>query len=64
MASRLPRERMAAYGRSSSNIIEYSYANFDIAQAQADYEKVSEELARLQTALDVVNNTEQLELPF
>ncbi len=64
MASRLPRERMAAYGRGSSSIIEYSYANFDIAQAQADYEKVSEELARLQTALDVVNNTEQLELPF
>ena len=62
MAIRLPKERVSyAYG-SSKNMIEYTYANYDIAQAEADLNEVTEELARAQTALDVVNNKETLEI--
>lgn len=63
MKSRLPRQRSmnALYGR-NSNIIDYSYANYDIGAAEAEYTSVSDELARAQTALDVLNNTEKMEI--
>ena len=57
MRDKLPREReTGGYGR-NSNIIEYSYANYDVEQAQIDYQAVAEELARAQNALDQVNST-------
>ena len=57
MRSLLPKERVKeTYGR-SGNIIEYNYANYDIAMAQADYEAVSDLLARAQNALDTANAT-------
>ena len=40
-----------------SEIIDYEYANYDIAQAEADYYAVSDELAKAQNALDTVNAT-------
>lgn len=63
MKSRLPktRERATAYNR-NSNVIDYRYANYDIAMAAADYEKVTDLLAKAQTALDVINNTETMEI--
>ncbi|MBQ2823371.1 MAG: hypothetical protein IJF18_02200 [Oscillospiraceae bacterium] len=63
MKSRLPktRERASAYNRNSS-VIDYRYANYDIASAAADYEKVTDLLAKAQTALDVINNTETMEI--
>ena len=57
MRSRLPKERVKeSFGR-GNNIIEYDYANYDISQAEADYNAVSDELARAQNALDTANAT-------
>ena len=57
MRGRLPKERVReAFGRGNS-IIEYSYANYDIQQAEADYVYVSDELAKAQNALDTANAT-------
>lgn len=63
MKDRLPKQREDAdgFGR-NSNIIEYSYANYDIGTVEKEYDIVSDELARAQTALDVVNNTETMEI--
>ena len=57
MKRRLPKERVEAGFRSASNIIDYRYANYDIAAAQAAYDEVSNRLAKAQTALDLVNST-------
>ena len=46
----------------SSNLIEYTYANYDIEQAEADYQSTSDELARVQNALDLINSTVQFEI--
>ena len=59
MKSRLPKERVEEqYGRQSS-IIDYTYANYDIAAVEADYEKAADELSRAQ--LDAVNQRETFE---
>ena len=61
MKSRLPKERVEEqYGR-QSNIIDYTYANYDIAAVEADYEKAADELSRAQLALDAVNQRETFE---
>ena len=61
MKSRLPKERVEEqYGR-QSNIIDYTYANYDIAAVEADYEKAADELSRAQLALDAVNQQETFE---
>jgi len=46
----------------STNLIEYTYANYDIEQAEQDFQAVSEELARVQNALDLINSTVQFEI--
>ena len=61
MKSRLPKERVEAGMRTASNIIDYRYANYDIAAAQAAYDEVSTKLANAQTALDLVNSTVKFE---
>lgn len=38
--------------------IEYRYANYDVAQAEADYRAVADEITALQLELDLVNQTE------
>ena len=56
-----PKERVEEqYGR-QSNIIDYTYANYDIAAVEADYEKAADELSRAQLALDAVNQRETFE---
>ncbi len=57
MRSKLPKERSVSYG---SNIIDYTYANYDIAEAEAEYKKVSDELTKAQLALDSVNSTKKI----
>ena len=52
MKDRLPRTRNVRY---NSNLVEYNIINYDLDQVRADYEAVSDELARAQTALDLVN---------
>ena len=62
MRSRLPKERVSApLARGNSNI-EYSYANYDISETEADYNAVSDELARAQMALDTANATVHFEV--
>lgn len=60
MAARLPKERMPSGGYGS--IVEYQYANYDIAKAESDLAAVTDELARAQTTLDVVNNSVPMEI--
>ena len=62
MASRIPRSRVAEGYMARTNIVDYKITNYDIAKAEADCEKVSDELARAQNALDLFNNTETFEL--
>lgn len=62
MKARLPKQRVEEqYGR-QSNIIDYSYANYDLAAVEADYERVGDELSRAQLALDAVNQRDMFEL--
>ena len=61
MASFLPKERVSN-GYQATKIIEYTYTNYDLEKAADDLAKVSDELARTQTALDVINNSGQLEI--
>lgn len=63
MARRLPkqRENLGGFG-GSSNVIDYQYTNYDIEKVKQDYAKVSEELAKAQTALDFINNTKKMEI--
>lgn len=61
MKSRLPKERVEEqYGR-QSNIIDYTYTNYDPAAVEADYEKTADELSRAQLALDTVNQRDSFE---
>ena len=60
MKSRLPKAREPiGYGK---NIIDYRYANYDITEVEADYIKAAEELSKAQTALDLVNSTQTMEI--
>ena len=45
----------------STNLLEYSYANFDVALAEADYNAAADRLARLQNALDLINSTVKID---
>lgn len=61
MKSKLPKERVEKqYGR-QSNIIDYTYTNYDLSLVEADYEKTADELSRAQLALDAVNQRESFE---
>lgn len=46
----------------STNLIEYTYANYDVEKAEQDYQATIAELARIQNALDLVNSTVQFEI--
>ncbi len=60
MAAALPKARQQGY--SGGSVVDYTYANYDPRLAAADLEKVSAALSDAQTALDLVNSTETLEL--
>ena len=62
MKNTLPKARESnPYSRNGS-VIDYRYANYDIKQAEADYNEATKELAKAQTALDVINNTIEFEV--
>ena len=46
----------------STNLIEYTYANYDVEMAEQDYQATIAELSRIQNALDLVNSTVQFEI--
>ena len=60
MKGRLPVQRSTR----GMNIIDYEYINFDKAKVQEDFNKVTDLLSEVQTALDIVNNTEKMEIPI
>lgn len=63
MRSVLPKARAELGLRAANvNILDYVYANYDIDKVNADYDEVSDLLARAQTALDTVNNTVTFEV--
>ncbi len=44
------------------NSVDYIYTNYDMGKVEADYQIVSEELSKVQLALDKLNNTEMIEI--
>lgn len=62
LSSRLPKERRSVGGYGANTVIDYTYANYDVAKAEADYIEVSDLLSKVQTALDVTNNSCTMEL--
>lgn len=62
MSLALPKKRER--GGAQSNIIDYRYANYDVSTAAADMTAAGDMLARLHTALDIVNTTETMEIEF
>ncbi|MBR6106821.1 MAG: hypothetical protein IKQ39_02325 [Oscillospiraceae bacterium] len=62
MKDALPKVREnTGYSRSGS-VIDYRYANYDIAEAGKYYNEISEKLAEAQTALDLINNTVEFDV--
>lgn len=62
MSRRLEKERVdGCYGSSSTNI-EYTYANYSVREVREMLAEVSEMQGRLQTALDIVNTQEIMEI--
>lgn len=61
MKNNLPKTRVNALA-SRNGLIEYKYANYSISDAETEYTRVSDELAKAQTALDTINNTETMEI--
>ena len=61
MRSRLPKERVQSGISRMNGVVEYEYCNYDLKQAEAEYEFVADELARAQNALDMVNSTATFE---
>ena len=62
MSSRLPKERKSVSGYGANAVIDYLYANYDVTKVAEDYSAVSELLSKAQTALDIVNTTETMEI--
>lgn len=58
MSDVLPKERM----NTSKNFIEYRYANYDVKQAEKDYNEIYSEIQKAQLALDKVNTTVEFEV--
>ena len=61
LQDRLPKQRTSVGGIGSNTVIDYCYANYPVEQAKEDYTRISDELRSLQTALDLVNTTVQME---
>lgn len=62
MQNRLPKQRTSVGGIGSNTVIDYRYTNYSVDKAKEDYMRVSDELRRIQTALDVVNTTITMEI--
>ena len=60
MKTRLPKERIHS---SNGNIIDYKYANYDIKDAEEEYEATLDMLAKLQNAMNIVNSTIEFDIP-
>ena len=61
MQNRLPKQRTSVGGIGNNTVIVYCYANYSVEKAKEDYTRISDELRKVQTALDVVNTTVKME---
>lgn len=61
MAKR-PEKRRSGNGYGSGGIIDYTYANYDIAKVKERLAEVTDELSRAQTALDLINSQETMDI--
>lgn len=59
MSERLPKERVTYLNK---NWIDYNIANYDISDAEAEYRRAYEDMAKLQLSLDLINTTEVMEI--
>ncbi len=62
MSMRLAKERLQSSRTTTAAVSEFKYANYEIAAAKADYEKTAAEITAIQSALDLINNTETFEI--
>ena len=58
LRSMQPKQRVNDRYMSGSRQVEYKYANYDIQQAEADFQKVSDKIRALQMEIDFANQTE------
>ena len=64
MKAKLPKMRVEQRYGGSSNIIDYTYINYDLPTVTADCAAVGEELSRAQLALDAFNVSQTFEVEF
>ena len=62
MRSILPKKRISTPYARMSKSVEYQYANYDIACAEADYQAISERIRALQIEIDFANQTISFEV--
>ena len=62
MKDALPKVRENAGFSRGNTVIDYRYANYDIDKVSADYIVAYEELSKTQTALDLINNTAEMDV--
>lgn len=58
LRSRQPKERLRdRYYGTGTGAVEYQYANYDVREAEQDYNSLSEEISAIQLELDLANQT-------
>ncbi len=62
LRSNLPKQRVSSGFYRGDRIAEYQYANYDVAQAEADFQDISERIRQLQMEIDYANQTIQFEV--
>ncbi len=60
MRSRAPKERVKEDRYFSSNMIDYTYINYDLDLVEKDYQEVCEKLTKAQLTLDAYNSKEEI----
>ena len=60
MAGKLPKSRAEQYGNAA--FVDYVYLNYDPAEAEEEFRRVSDRLADAQLALDAVNAGVEFEI--
>ncbi|MCD7763953.1 MAG: hypothetical protein LUI14_12320 [Lachnospiraceae bacterium] len=62
MARRLPKERLQNSRTTTAAVSEFCFANYDIKTAKEEYKMTVDTITALQSALDLINNTETFEI--
>lgn len=63
LRSRQPKERLRdRYFGNGAGAVEYQYANYDVREAEQDYNALTEEISAIQLELDLANQTRTFEV--